>query len=99
MQITIDSNEPLDRVLPVINAVYNVSLSLPDITTSEETTPARARRTRTSTATSRKPAARRNKRPTVTPGTVRQWARTNGYAVSSHGRLPAELLEAYQAAN
>ena len=99
MQVTIDSNEPLDRVLPVINALYNVALSVPDATASDASAPARPRRTRTSTATSRKPSARRNKRPAVTTGTVREWARANGYPVSSRGRLPAELLEAYRAAN
>jgi Lsr2 len=29
---------------------------------------------------------------------VRQWARRSGYDVSSRGRLPADILEAYRAA-
>jgi hypothetical protein len=31
--------------------------------------------------------------------TVRQWARSNGYDVSDRGRVPAAVLEAYDAAH
>jgi hypothetical protein len=34
-----------------------------------------------------------------TTSTVRAWAKKTGLKVSDHGRLPASLLEAYQAAN
>ena len=30
---------------------------------------------------------------------VRQWAQENGYTVSDRGRIPADILEAYNAAN
>ena len=30
---------------------------------------------------------------------IRQWARENGYAVNSRGRIQAEIQEAYQQAN
>jgi hypothetical protein len=30
---------------------------------------------------------------------VRQWASENGYNVSSRGRIPAEVVQAYEAAN
>ncbi|MCK0441160.1 Lsr2 family protein [Gordonia alkaliphila] len=46
----------------------------------------------------RKPAAR-------TPGgagetrKIRQWAANNGYTVSDRGRIPAEIVAAYEAAN
>lgn len=30
---------------------------------------------------------------------VREWARQNGYTVSSRGRIPNQVLEAYDAAN
>jgi Lsr2 len=99
MQVTIDSHEPLERVLPVINALYGVSLSLAEAPASPaDPEPASPRRTRSATAT-RKASGRRSKRAAVSPGTVREWARTNGYAVSSRGRLSAELLDAYRAAN
>ena len=29
---------------------------------------------------------------------IRQWARTNGYGVAVHGRIPRKVLEAYTAA-
>jgi hypothetical protein len=32
-------------------------------------------------------------------GAVRAWARENGYTVSDRGRVPAVVLEAYEAAN
>lgn len=31
-------------------------------------------------------------------GTVREWARANGYDVADRGRIPASILEAYEAA-
>lgn len=30
---------------------------------------------------------------------IREWARANGYNVSDRGRIPAEIVEAYAAAN
>ncbi|MEW1938714.1 Lsr2 family protein [Dietzia maris] len=32
-------------------------------------------------------------------GKIRAWARENGYTVSDRGRIPADILEAYNAAN
>lgn len=32
-------------------------------------------------------------------GKIRAWARDNGYTVSDRGRIPADILEAYNAAN
>lgn len=40
---------------------------------------------------------RRSGQTDYTP--VREWAKANGYAVSERGRVPASVLEAYQAAN
>ena len=106
MQVTIDSAEPLERVLPVINALYGVSLSLSETPTvaTESTTARPARRSRASKAAAPKATApqssgRRNKRASVNAGAVREWARSQGHEVSSRGRLSAELLEAYRAAN
>ena len=100
MQVTIDSREPLERVLPVINALYSVSLSISEAPASPaDAAPATPRRTRSSAKATSKASGRRSKRAAVSPGTVREWARSNGYAVSSRGRLSAELLDAYRAAN
>ena len=49
MKVTIDSGEPLERVLPVINALYGVSLSLPE-TTIPASAPRVSRRSRTAKA-------------------------------------------------
>ncbi|GAB2524145.1 Lsr2 family protein [Microbacterium petrolearium] len=32
-------------------------------------------------------------------GPIREWAKANGYTVSERGRVPASVLEAYEAAN
>jgi hypothetical protein len=52
-------------------------------------------------AASRKPAGRKRARraPKVELSQVRQWATENGYEVSSRGRIPANIVEAYEEAN
>jgi Lsr2 protein len=99
MQVTIDSAEPLERVLPVINALYGVSLSLPEPAAAASTATGPSRRSRSSKTAARQPSGRRSKRAAVPAGAVREWARSNGYEVSSRGRISAELLDAYRAAN
>ena len=93
MQITIDSTEPLNKVLPVISALYGVELSVP----SQATAAAPTRRTRSPRA--KQASGRRNKRTEVKASEVREWARSNGHQVSDRGRVAAELVEAYRAAN
>ena len=46
----------------------------------------------------------RNKTPRARAGggdtkAVREWARANGYDVSDRGRIPADVMDAYTAAN
>lgn len=93
MQITIDSAEPLEKVLPLINALYGVDLSV----RAPPAAAAPARRTR-STRTNQG-SGRRNKRMEVKASAVREWARDNGHQVSGRGLIPAQLIEAYRAAN
>lgn len=45
----------------------------------------------------RKAAATRDSK--IDNGVVRAWARDNGHAISDRGRIPAEIIEAYLAAN
>ena len=97
MQVTIDSTEPLERVLPVINALYGVSLSIPSDATNAAKDPASTRRARANRSQQR--PARRNKRPEITASAVREWARSTGHQVSDRGRVAAELVEAYRAAH
>ena len=55
--------------------------------------PARAR------SGSARPTTRRRRRPAATDlSAVREWARDNGYAISTRGRIPGAILEAYEAA-
>ena len=108
VQITIDSTEPLDKVLEVIGAVYGVKLRS-DVPSSP-TRPARARRATSPKSAARrsstrpqkssKPAKARNRtRPTaLDSAAVRSWARDNGQTVRDRGRVPAAVVEAYLAA-
>jgi Lsr2 len=93
MQITIDSDEPLTKVLPVISALYGVDLSVP----AQHADVVSARRTRSPRA--KQSAGRRSKRAEVKASAIREWARSNGHQVSDRGRVAAELVEAYRAAN
>ena len=54
-----------------------------------------ARKTSTGRATRTKVSTGRNQ----DSAQIRQWARGNGYAVNSRGRIQAEIQEAYQRAN
>lgn len=48
----------------------------------------------------RRPAVRRSaSRAGQGTSEIRDWARRNGFAVSDRGRIPANVLEAYNAAN
>ncbi|WP_439111984.1 Lsr2 family DNA-binding protein [Gordonia alkanivorans] len=45
--------------------------------------------------------ARTRERPRLQTDTkaIREWARENGYDVSDRGRIPADVMDAYAAAN
>lgn len=51
----------------------------------------------------RAPSANRSRAVTSRPkeqiAVIREWARSNGYEVNTRGRLPAPIIEAYDAAN
>jgi hypothetical protein len=47
----------------------------------------------------RRPAARKASGGGTGTKAVREWARANGHEVSDRGRVPAELVAAYEAAN
>lgn len=50
-------------------------------------------------ASGRRRSARASRGGGTDAGTVREWARANGYEVSERGRVPGRVLEAYQAAH
>ena len=85
MQISVDTKtDSLNSVLATLGAAYGVSLS----------TSGRAARNSPG-------ASRRTGRAARSPeaSKVRAWAKENKIKVSSHGRLPAQLIADYQAAH
>lgn len=44
-------------------------------------------------------AARRNASRGPKPSVIREWANANGHTLSERGRIPADVLAAYHAAN
>ena len=62
--------------------------------------PSANRRRRTNAASSSGAERARPANPTGAPlSEVREWARQNGHQVSSRGRVPASVIEAYNAAH
>jgi hypothetical protein len=107
MQVTIDSAEPMDKVLSVVAALYGVELAVSPGKAetgggrSASPTPKTARQRRKG-ATKAVAAAgngpRRARRAGVAkpdPAAVRNWARANGHTVKGFGRLPAAVIAAY----
>lgn len=45
------------------------------------------------------PASASTKRDPAQTRAIRQWAADNGYDINDRGRIPAEIVEAYEAAN
>jgi hypothetical protein len=105
-QITVDTKESLDSVLSLLSAAYGVNVGV----VGEGAAPAKAAATRGRRPGARRgrpakakaapaKAARRGRRTgaAVSSSDVREWARAHGHTVSDRGRLPAPILEAYQA--
>jgi Lsr2 len=108
MQLTIDSTEPLDHVLRVVESLYGVQLSA---TTKPPTgKPARPRGAGSATPRPRRsgPAQNTPKPSTASrrsatrsaaktdPAIIRNWARANGHSIRDRGRVPATILAAYK---
>jgi Lsr2 len=108
MQLTIDSTEPLDHVLRVVESLYGVQLSA----TAKPTAVKAARSAGAGSAKPRPPrsgAARGTAKPSAPtkrstsrnaaktdPAIIRNWARANGHAIRDRGRVPATILAAYK---
>ena len=109
MQLTIDSNEPLERVLDVVGSMYGVQLVVSPEAPEEPV--AAAPRTPRRSAPRARPGRSRGKpvparshrtRPTASTNTsppdsatLRKWAQANGYPVKDRGRIPASVVAAY----
>lgn len=112
MQVTIDSDEPLERVLRVVGALYGVELTVALPTegaagaagapAEAAPRPARAgtrpRRSGAAGGVRSTPAGRRGARKPseVDRAAVRDWARAHGYEVRDRGRVPNAVLTAYR---
>jgi len=111
VQVTVDSTEPLERVLAVLSAMYNTSLTAgpdgqPQTTAAPRPEPKPGRRTRTpvATAAAAQPATAGRSRRTgraarVDVAAARAWAREHGITVNPRGQLSAAVLTAYRTAN
>ena len=108
MQLTIDSNEPLERVLDVVGSLYGVRLAVsseapeaPVVAGSRSrrraaprARPARSRGTAVPARSHRgRPAASTTSPPDS--ATLRRWGQANGYSVKDRGRIPASVVAAY----
>ena len=105
MQVTIDSTEPLERVLPVVSALYGVELTIANDSGAGSPAPTRGGTTRSASRSRTKPPSeapaatrrRSGRGPRPDAGTVRSWARANGHDVRDRGRVPTAIIDAFLA--
>ncbi len=107
MQLTIDSNEPLERVLDVVGSLYGVRLTVSsEATVAPVAAGSRPRRRAAPKARPARshgkavPARSHRSRPTTSTSapdsaTLRRWAQANGHSVKDRGRIPASVVAAY----
>lgn len=98
MQLTIDSSQPLDDVLRVIGAMYNVRLTTDGTrrVTSADEVPERKKET--IAVSSRRRGSAKLRRDVASTADVRAWALANGYEVGSKGRISDSVVAAFKAA-
>jgi hypothetical protein len=110
LRISIDTTEPLEDVIRVVGALYDVTLAVAATSETAEAVPARvpAGRGVSRTAKGKASRAKSNGRGragsgdqsdkrlgTVSNDDLRSWARENGHTVSDRGRVPAAVVTAY----
>ena len=91
VQVTIDSTEPLERVLPVVAALYGVDLQV---------VPGSGRRSGPTGRSRRTAGAGRSRvtgKGSPDAGVMRMWARANGHEVKDRGRVPDAVVAAFLA--
>jgi hypothetical protein len=108
LRISFDSTEPLEDVIRVVGAAYNVTLTVlatneVSTTTPDAITPKRGGASRAATAKDaraksdgRDGSAQQVAR--VSNEVLRSWARENGHTVSDRGRIPKAVVAAHRAA-
>ena len=100
VQLTIDTSQPLEDVLRVLGAMYNVGITVepaPEPTPSPTRTTARR-------ATARRRAGRTpvrshgtTSRSGASSAEIRAWAVANGFDVGTKGRIPRAVVDAFGA--
>ena len=104
MRVSIDSTEPVEQVIRVIEALYGVKLTVAATSGAAPAGPAvtgeRRRGTRAAgnraTRTGGNGRVRSRKRvESISNAELRSWARENGHAVRERGRIPAAVSAAY----
>ncbi len=102
MQLTIDSTESINTVLPAVGALYGVEVQVVApagkasvATPSGNGTP---RRRAAAKRVSGKSPGRGKKAPVDDSAQVREWARAHGFQVADRGRISAAIRNAYRAA-
>ena len=105
LKVTIESSEPLEHVLRVIGALYDVTLTAAAIGTGSKDTPtksvrsaSRGGRPRRRVSAASSPAKPVGRAKAVSTAAVRSWAVENGYAVSGRGPIAASVAAAYRQA-
>ena len=83
----------------VDGAAYEIDLSRKNATAFTKLLTPYVSAARKASSPSRRSAAGRASLRRTDLGEVRAWARTNGYDVSNRGRVPAGVVEAYDAAH
>jgi hypothetical protein len=109
VKISIDFNEPLEDVLRVVGAAYDVTLSVApaeineDRTAKSERSRGRSPRPGQGRSASRNGSDGRSRSAEdcaeVSNAELRSWARENGQAVNDRGRVPAAVIAAYRQAH
>ncbi len=90
VQISVDTKtDSLDAVLATLGAAYGVSLAKAARAGAAPRSAARASGSKRAVREATSPEASK----------VRTWAKANKIRVSSHGRLPAQLIARYEAAH
>jgi hypothetical protein len=108
VQLTIDSSESIDKILPAVGAMFGVEVQVtPSSTavatgssaqTQAEDKPSSRRRAATKRSPAKQSGSRSRARKNDDSALVREWARANGFRVADRGRISAEIRNAYRAA-
>lgn len=103
MQLTIDSTESIDKVLPAVGAMFGVHVQVAPPSTDaaaaapEASQPSGSRRGGRK-RTAQRPSSRGRRSKGDDSALVREWAKANGFQVADRGRISEAVRNAYRAA-